>query len=498
MKSLKSLLAKIALRRFVGLYLGEHEVSASEVAVTPLGPVEITTRTEPCPPSELINVIESILPTMKGRRLQVGVGVPSSRVFYGTLALRGGADPAPESVMQKLLCSSDIAIDELTIDLVKTSVEKAPVASVAACRKKYMAAVLAALDRCNARVVRTEPVACAMVRVAMWLHRPPRRAKALVHVFLGEKEGLAVLTLNGFSLGWRQFALPEFSEGMAILSGVRTLLSQSQYFGMDSPPDHVIVYGRPDMHESLQKDGIPTEIGVRMLWHADPGYTGPNMALGLSLACLPQNVPTFDLSRWMKSRASLRDIFPWGELAAEAAVLVGMTMFLTNYSESIERDRTRAQNECHSNKVLALSKEADLKTEKKELSEKLSAVQAFLDMRLSWAGYIHDTARLLPNNIQLNEFQGASALGLGKTGSSVKKQTLTLAAMAPSSANGAAPPEAGEFVESLRKHPQWMRDFPKVDLTKFNASKAKSDKDKEAMSGFTIECRPNESAKGKK
>ena len=45
---MKSLLAKMSMRRFVGLYLGEHEVAVSEVAVTPLGPVEIASRTEPC------------------------------------------------------------------------------------------------------------------------------------------------------------------------------------------------------------------------------------------------------------------------------------------------------------------------------------------------------------------------------------------------------------------------------------------------------------------
>ena len=58
---MKSLLAKIAIHKFVGLYLGEHEISVSEVAVTPFGPVEIFSHSEPCQPNELLATIERVL-----------------------------------------------------------------------------------------------------------------------------------------------------------------------------------------------------------------------------------------------------------------------------------------------------------------------------------------------------------------------------------------------------------------------------------------------------
>ena len=77
---MKSLLAKFSMRRFIGLYLGEHEISVSEVAVTPLGAVEVVSRIEPCPPNELLNVIERILQSLqrrKQRRLQVAIGLPN-------------------------------------------------------------------------------------------------------------------------------------------------------------------------------------------------------------------------------------------------------------------------------------------------------------------------------------------------------------------------------------------------------------------------------------
>jgi len=230
--AMKSLLGKIALRTYVGLNLGEREVTAVEIAATPLGPVPIASRTEPCAPNELLSAVERTLKSLQGdkpRRLHVAIGLPSSRVYFGTRPMRKGIVPSPENVLQKSLTSQDIAIEDLAVDLMSGMVDKSPVASVAACRRKFMAAVLAAVERSGCKTVRTEPAACALARLAAERHRSPRRARALLRVFLGKEEGLAVLLLSGYTTAWRPFALPEFSEGMAIESAARTLTSQNQY-----------------------------------------------------------------------------------------------------------------------------------------------------------------------------------------------------------------------------------------------------------------------------
>ena len=142
-----------------------------------------------------------------------------------------------------------------------------------------------------------------------------------------------MLTVAGLPLAWRSFAMPSFSEGMAILSAARTLLSQSRYYEMATPLDYAIVHGRPDLHDRLQKEGLPTEIGARMIWHEGPALGGATMALGLALGCLNQTAPAFDLSRTMKPRPSLRDIFPWGELACECTLMALMGLVLVHHSE---------------------------------------------------------------------------------------------------------------------------------------------------------------------
>ncbi len=48
------------------------------------------------------------------------------------------------------------------------------------------------------------------------------------------------------------------------------------------------------------------------------------MAQGLALGCLAQGIKAFDLSRALKPRASIREIFPWGELAFEILLIATM------------------------------------------------------------------------------------------------------------------------------------------------------------------------------
>ena len=494
---MKSLLAKISLRKFVGLYLGEHEVSASYVAVTPLGPVEIAARTEPCPPNELLSVIEHMLQSLQGRkqhRLQVAIGLPNARVFFGTRPLRGGADSSPEGVMQKLLCSANISIADLTIDLIKSTVDKSPLASVAACRKKYMAAVLGVLQRCGARAVRAEPAPYALVRAAARQHRPPRRAGTLLRIFLGAQEGLAVLTVGGLPLAWRTFATPPLSEGMAILSAARTLLSQSQYHGIAAPLDYVVIHGRPDLHERLQKEGLPTEMGARMMWHDGPELSGATMAFGLALGCASQSVRAFDLSRNMKPRASLREIFPWGELVGECVLVALMGLMLAHHSEKTYEEYSKAKIECDGNRILALSDMAALEKEKKDLTTKLTSLHKFLDSRITWTSCTRAIADCLPSTIELKKWQGNNnTMGGGKTSA---KSVQLLATVLTS--DGMMPPEVAKFVAALRRHPVMKEDFPQIELQGLKQGRAgkstNKDKDPGATVGFTINC---QAGKGK-
>ena len=96
---MKSLLAKIAIHKAVGLYFGEHEVAVSVVAATPLGSVETFSSSEPYTPETLAEVLGRLLVPQLGRkhRLPVAVGLPSSRLFFGTRLIRPGVDSTARS-----------------------------------------------------------------------------------------------------------------------------------------------------------------------------------------------------------------------------------------------------------------------------------------------------------------------------------------------------------------------------------------------------------------
>ena len=157
--------------------------------------------------------------------------------------------------MQKLLCSSNVTTDDLTIDMVKSTVNKAPVATVTACSEKIhggRAGRLAALRR-PSLPHQPRPRLGSGSGEAASSAAPRQNATADL---LGSTEGVAVLTIDELPLAWRCFALPSFSEGMSILSAARTLLSQSRFFEMETPLDYAIVHGRADLHERLQRGRI--------------------------------------------------------------------------------------------------------------------------------------------------------------------------------------------------------------------------------------------------
>ncbi len=220
------------------------------------------------------------------RRVPVAVGLPGNRIFFGTRLHRTSGESTPEAVLQKALCLPNISIDDLTIDLIQGELSKAPVTSVAACRKKYMAGIVATLTALGIRPYRAEPSPCALVRLAAQQHHFPRRAKTILCVFLNATHGLAVVVAGGMPLAWRNFVLPAHAEGPAILSAARTLRTQHSYYGIESALDFAILYGRGDLKRAASARRVPHQPGdARDLarW-AGTGQRGDGPGLGLGLS----------------------------------------------------------------------------------------------------------------------------------------------------------------------------------------------------------------------
>lgn len=487
---MKSLLAKYALHKAIGVCLGEHEISVSKVAFTSLGPVEVASASEPYSPDKLADVLEKLLKPLLGskRRVPVVVGLPGSRLFFGTRPIAvGSGEPTAEAMLQKSLCSPTISIDDLTADVLVGNVRKSPVASIVACRKKYVAGVVAALGRLGVRPVRAEPSPCALVRTAVAQRKYPRRSKTTLCVFLGATQGLAAVVAGSHPLAWKTFALPAGAEGAAILSAARTLQTQGKNYGVESSLEHVVIHGRADLHERLQQERLPSELSIRIVWQDGPALDGAAMAYGLAMGCLNQNAKAFDLSRQMKTRASIWEIFPWWDLAYASLLVAWLGTTLFAHSMKLEASYMAVRTQSSSHKHLNTGESKNLAKQTENLAKKVEAVYKYLDSRILWTEYTRDVSARLPANAVLRTFTGKWILESGRAGRKSKKSFL-VHAVVPQAADGSTPREIDEYLEELRNNPLLQRDFGSVQLTDIKRSMSRDRRS--TVAAFTVVCLP--------
>lgn len=460
---MKSLLVKIAVRKVVGLYLANHEVAVCKLASTPLGPVVVDSATEPCTSENMAEVVERLLVPLLGRkrRAAVAVGVAASRVFFGTRLTPTSGDIRPEVELQKALSASNLSADDLVVDLLRDTVNKSRVARMAACRTKYLSNVVAMLDRLGVRPFRTEPAPCALARLAESQHRAPRRSKGVLRVLLGTNHGLAVMVTGGLPLAWKSFAMTTGMESFAILSAVRGLVTQQTHFGVELPLDYVIIHGRSDLHQQLQQEQLPSDIGTRVIWHEGPVCDSAAVAQGLAFGCLATEAKAFDLSRSIKSRAPIKEIFPWKEAAFAATLMVGMGLALGAQGMKLEETvvSLKAQNSQHI--CLSAGDPAKLEKERKAMEDKITAARAFTVSRTPWTAYTYDISKRLPPKATLRSFVGKNPLAYGG-----KKKAapgfFQLRGAAPLSEDGAIPSEIDRFLREIPTDSLWKRHFASV------------------------------------
>jgi hypothetical protein len=487
----KSLATKLSINKAVGLCVGEHEIAMSHVAATLKGPVEISRQCQPYAAEDITAVLEQMLASLvagkRGRRLLVAIAIPAARVFYSTRAMRGSDNAAsPESLLQKVLQSPSICIDDMIVDLMKIDFNKTPMASISACRKRYLGGLVGALKRCGMQPYRIEPSPCALVRTAVQQHPAPRKTKTLIRLFLGANQGLATIVFGNLPFTWRHFEISRSNEEMAVLSAVRTLRTLDRFFGLQLTIDTVMIHGGSEFHDRFRDEAFVKEVGARIICCDGPKFDAAEVAFGSALGCLKQEPRSFDLSRSLKPRPSLMDIFPWGELALQAAMVgcVALSLFAQSMSLSDARAGAQAENARH--KCLASSTRAELAKERKDLSAKVDAVREFLANRILWTEYTQDIPARMPTNATLTAFRGI--VDTSKSSKGGLKKQLMLGGSAPIAEDGRTPHEIDEFLTALRNDPLLKRDFPLVNLADIRRIQLLSEMQPSA--NFTVLCTP--------
>lgn len=473
---MSALLARFAPRRALGVYAGERQLTVSQVAATPLGPVEIARRTVSYDTDDLPKALEGVLASLPGRwrgSMPAAVGLPPQRLFFSTRPIRTASmDAAPEVLLHEVLQSPSVSVDEMVVDLVKSRPDRRRLASLVACRRKYLTGMLDALAGRPLRLVRAEPAPCALLRVAARRARDPRRARTVVRIFLGEAQGLAVATAARIPVVWRTFPLQPGEEVVGVLSIVRRLQTVLPPCGVESALDAVIVHGRGDLRASLEADSLRQELGLRLTCVEGPALDDAAVAYGLAVGCLDAVPETFDLARTVKPPPRLRELVPWGEAAVVAALVFCMGLFLNVRRESLAGSYAAVRDQNAGQKWLAAVSDGQLVRERQDLGARADAVQWFLATRVVWSACARDVAARLPADAKLTLFDGKSELaapGLPKGGAAGPQKKLLLNGVAPVVRDRAVPPQIDTFLESLRAHPRLRRDFPAVELSGIQA-----------------------------
>lgn len=478
-------------RKVLGLYVGDSELTLSELALSPFGTVEVSTQTLPCEHDDLPGAIDQLLrPHRQGKKprpLKIAVGLPAMRVFFATRpTVSSDRDASPALLLHGVIRSSDLNPEDMEVDLLRGQPGKKPLTSLAACRRKYINWLVGIFSELGVRPYRVEPAPFALLRVAAKELKPPRKVTTVIRVFLAERQGVALLMQGSMPLACRSFELPPGEEASAIRSMAFAMRVVGRHSGDGASPEALLVHGRTDLREALQGDEVAGFLGYPVLHVESPSYTPEFIARGLAMGCREDEL-AFDLSRNLKERPPLVEVIPFGQIAAQTAVLASLTWMLSGHLRDTRQAYDMVHRECAGHTWMAKVADDALTKEKADLEQKVTTVKGYLDTRVLWSTYTREAASLLPDNMVLRSFDAMGELPGGKNSKGPKK-LLQLGLSAPIPQGLKMPKEIDNYLDALRSNKTIKREFPQVGLGSLRWAEAKAGSAPQA--NFTVDCMP--------
>ncbi len=489
---MKAMLARRSGRRSIGVLVGEREISACYLGASALGRVELGRVEEARGPGSLDDQLGRMLGPWLDRRPRpkVVLGVPEVRVFHATRAVSPETRKAPEAWLQESLQTAGVRAEDLIIDVAELSGGKRPLEGLVACRRKWLNAPLEALAGRSSRLVLVEPSPSALLRAARVRRKPPRGSKLTARFFLGGREALGLLEAGGPPLHWRAFDLPAGEEPRAILSALMALRMQARSWQVGAEVDAVLVHGRPDLGKGLDPAGLAARAGTKLVRVDGPGYDSGSIAAGLALGGLAEEAG-FDLGRGSRAPESIGEIFPWGDLVMQSALLLGAVLMMSERASTLDASLAGTRASLARYGWIGTRDVGDLAKEKKILEQKDKIAEAFLNSRVLWSSQVFDVARHLSNNTRLTSLVGLGELenlsSKGRPGGGKKSFVLRLETPLPES--GETPREIESLLGSLRDEATLNREFPLIELKDLKTIKSPV-KGEGSVASYSIVCLP--------
>ena len=170
--------------------------------------------------------------------------------------------------------------------------------------------------------------------------------------------------------------------------------------------DAVMIHGGGELRESVDLTALQEQVGVKTVWHDGPSLDNSAIAFGLAIGCLKPNAQAFDLARSIKSRASLWEMFPWGEVALQVVVLVCLGLFLMNRSQELDTKYAAVRSKHSAGIGWRCAAISSLPRKSKNSSN--GSNRCASSWRCASCGrlYAHDLPSQLPANATLNSLYG--------------------------------------------------------------------------------------------
>jgi hypothetical protein len=208
--------------------------------------------------------------------------------------------------------------------------------------------------------------------------------------------------------------------------------------------------------------------GIEGIIADGPGYTDEQCSYGLAMSARIREGTQFDLFHELRSKPSIKQIFPW-KLAAMIVLMAGcMAVMMWQKSSKLAESYRSLKQQNSKHKWATSKRNKEISNIRKGLLGETEAVEKFLSSRIIWSDYLRDIPTRLPPNVSLDNVWAISEFsdigGKKEAGAQKVKKSFSLRGTILFQKGHASPEQIDAFLESLKKVELLERDFPKVQL----------------------------------
>ncbi len=466
-----SILDKLCWGRAIGVYFSGTHISVTDVGSTVKGLAMLNQQSfeiaDKEPVQFLTETLQEYIKNHGGKNAPLCLGIKPEQMFFITL---GAECEQQEKLRDKLLDSAgfhnveerhQIAIDYFRINKVKSSMGQ--LWGIGVCKKQIAEGLYAAFSQAGFSNITLRPTPWAMSSFAIKLPKKHRHWKVIIKVLLNETGGLAILVIEKHPMCWKRFSFPEAGSIEKIESAIKGILIQSTVT-LGRPVIDGIVLEGPKAEEIGQK--LYDAVGLDVATADGPGFTDSQCSYSLAMSAKTQEDIQFDIFHELRSKPSIKQIFPWkiAAMIVFAAVCMGVMMWEKASGLSESYNNIKNQNSAY--KWASGKYTGEIAAERKNLLAETETIVKFASSRIIWSDYLRDLPTRLPPNVGISSLMGSCELSEDKKDEGRKpKKSLSLRGSTVFDKGKAAPEEIEAFMGSLKKVDLLKRDFSQIQLT---------------------------------